>query len=125
MAHSLEALHSTGYHIVHKNKARSSTMCSRRRARHTFGEILDADIVKLLNFLHDQLFLVDLYDHRSVSSVATGEAELAKSGLELLGNVYRAGLMGRIRGLAEHDIENKFRTGGKVWMAWRQTIVWA
>ena len=54
---------------------------------HTFCEVLDADIVVLLNFLHHELLLVDLDDDRCVSGISPGESELAEGGLELLGDV--------------------------------------
>ena len=59
---------------------------------HTFREVLDADIVKLLDLLHDELLLVDLDDDGGVAGIAAGEAELAEGCLELLGDVDGAGL---------------------------------
>ena len=61
---------------------------------HTFCEVLDADIVKLLDLLHDELLLVHLHDERSAPRVAAREAELAERVLELLRDVDGAGLGG-------------------------------
>lgn len=59
---------------------------------HTFCEVLDADVVELLDLLHEQLLLVDLHDQRGVARVAPREPELAERGLELLGDIDGAGL---------------------------------
>lgn len=59
---------------------------------HTFCEVLDADVVELLDLLHEQLLLVDLHDQRGVARVAPREPELAERGLELLGDIDCAGL---------------------------------
>ena len=71
---------------------------------HTFREVLDADIVKLLDLLHHQLLLVDLDHHRSIPSISPGESELAEGRLELLRNVDGTGLcsMERVEGIAGH-----------------------
>ena len=50
----------------------------------TFCQILDTDVVELLDLLHDQLLLVDLDDHGSVSCIAPGKSKLAQSCLEFL-----------------------------------------
>ena len=62
----------------------------------TFGEVLDADVVKLLDLLHEQLLLVDLDDERGVPCVAARKAELTQRGLELLRDVDGAGLPSRV-----------------------------
>lgn len=54
---------------------------------HTFCEVLDADVVKLLDLLHHQLLLVDLDDDRRVSRIPPGESEFAEGGLELLRDI--------------------------------------
>lgn len=59
---------------------------------HTFCQVLDADVVELLDLLHDELLLVDLHDQRSVPGIATRKAELAQGRLELLGDVNGGGL---------------------------------
>ena len=58
----------------------------------TFCQVLDADVVKLLDLLHDELLLVDLDDHGGVPCIAAREAELAQCGLELLRDVNGVGL---------------------------------
>ena len=59
----------------------------------TFCEVLDADVVELLDLLHQELLLVDLDDDRRVSCIPAREPELAEGGLELLGNVDGARLV--------------------------------
>ncbi len=44
---------------------------------HTLCQLLDADIIKLLYFLHRQCCLVDLDDQRSVAFITTGKSELS------------------------------------------------
>ena len=70
----------------------------------TFGEVIDANVVKLLDLFHDQLLLVDLDHHRGMPSISPGESELAEGGLELLRNVDGTGLcsMERVEGIAGH-----------------------
>ena len=53
----------------------------------TFRQVLDADVVELLDLLHEELLLVDLDDHGGVSCIAPRETELAQGGLELLRDV--------------------------------------
>ena len=58
----------------------------------TLGEILYANVVKLLDLFHDQLLFVDLNYHSGVPCISSGESELAESRLKLLGNVGSARL---------------------------------
>ena len=58
----------------------------------TLCEVVDANVIELLHFFHDQLLLVDLDDHRGVPSISPGESELAEGGFELLRNVDGMGL---------------------------------
>ena len=53
----------------------------------TLCEILNADVVELLDLLHDQLLLVDLDDDGGAACVSAGEPEFAEGILELLGYV--------------------------------------
>ena len=46
----------------------------------TLCEVVDANVIELLHFFHDQLLLVDLDDHRGVPSISPGESELAEGG---------------------------------------------
>ena len=88
------------------------------RAGHTFCEVLDADVVELLDLLHDEVLLVDLDDDRGVAGVAAREAELAEGGLELLGDVDGAGLRAggvrssRAAAASSRAGQGGFRTGG-------------
>lgn len=52
-----------------------------------FGEVLEGDVVELLDFLHNELLLVDLDHDRGATCVAAGEPELAQRVLERLGDV--------------------------------------
>ena len=72
---------------------------------HTFREVLDADVVKLLDLLHHQLLLVDLDHYGGMSSIAPREPELAEGGLELLRDINGAGLHHALAGDAHGDIE--------------------
>lgn len=45
--------------------------------RELLRQLLDADIIKLLYFLHRECCLVDLDDQRSVAFVTTGKSELS------------------------------------------------
>ena len=58
----------------------------------TLCEVVDANVIELLHFFHDQLLLVDLDDHRGVPSISPGESELAEGGFQLLRNVDGMGL---------------------------------
>ena len=86
---------------------RSSTMAKEggEVCAHTFREVLDADVVKLLDLLHHQLLLVDLDHDGGMSSIAPREPELAEGGLELLRDVNGAGLHHASAGDADGDIE--------------------
>ena len=70
----------------------------------TLCEVVNANIIELLHFFHDQLLLVDLDDHRGVPSISPGESELAEGGFQLLRNVDGTGLcsMERVEGIAGH-----------------------
>ena len=57
----------------------------------TFCQVLGGDVVEPLNFLHDQLLLVDL-DHERCISFMPSEPELADRVLQFLGDVYGVGL---------------------------------
>ena len=50
----------------------------------TLCEVVDANVIELLHFFHDQLLLVDLDYDRGVPSISAGEPELAQRGLEFL-----------------------------------------
>lgn len=64
----------------------------------TFGEVIDANVVELLDLFHDQLLFVDLNHHRGMPSISPGESELAEGCLELLRNVDGTGLWVESRG---------------------------
>ena len=85
--------------------------------RLTFCEVLDADVVELLDLLHDEVLLVDLDDDRGVARVAAREAELAEGGLELLRDVDGAGL--RARGQVQQGGDG----GGGALMLWVQKMI--
>ena len=74
---------------------------------HTFREVLDADIVKLLDLLHHQLLLVDLDHDGGMSSIAPREAELSEGGLELLRDINGAGLHHASAGDIEKDLSSE------------------
>lgn len=57
----------------------------------TFCQVLERGVVKPVNFLHDQLLLVDLDHERSIPFMPS-EPELADRVLQFLGDVYGAGL---------------------------------
>lgn len=57
----------------------------------TFCQFFGGDIVKLFNFFHDQLFLVDLDHQRSIPFVPS-EPELTNRVLQFLRDVHRVGL---------------------------------
>ena len=58
----------------------------------TLCEVVDANVIELLHFFHDQLLLVDLDHHRGMPSISPGESELAEGGFQLLRNVDGMGL---------------------------------
>ena len=60
--------------------------------KRTLSQLLKTDTVKLLDFLHDQFLLVDLYDDGCASGIATSEPEFTERGLEFLGDVNCVGL---------------------------------
>jgi hypothetical protein len=57
----------------------------------TLAQIFERDVVQPLDFLHDQLLLVDL-DHERRVPLVPSEPELADRVLELLGDVDGVGL---------------------------------
>lgn len=60
-----------------KKKRNQTRSCGVRHSAHyTLCQVSERDIVELLNFLHDQLLLVDLDDERGIPFVS-GEPELA------------------------------------------------
>ena len=68
----------------------------RHSARYnTFCQVFELDIVELLDFLHDQLLLVDLDDECGILR-ASSEPELAKRVLQFLGDVHGVRL-GKVR----------------------------
>ena len=70
----------------------------------TLCKVVDANVIELLHFFHDQLLLVYLDHHRGMPSISPGESELAEGRLELLRNVDGTGLcsMERVEGIAGH-----------------------
>ena len=68
----------------------------RHRTRYnTFCQFFELDIVEPLDFLHDQLLLVDLDDERGIPFVSR-EPELANGVLQFLGDVHGVRL-GKVR----------------------------
>jgi hypothetical protein len=49
-----------------------------RRLGLAFSKVLQADVVKLFDFLHDQLLFVDFDNDRSAALVPSSEAELSQ-----------------------------------------------
>jgi hypothetical protein len=62
----------------------------------TLCQVLRRDVVERVNFLHDQLLLVDL-DHERSIPFAPSKPELADRVLEFLWDVYGMGLVGCVR----------------------------
>lgn len=57
----------------------------------TFCQVLESDVVKPFDFLHDQLLLVDLDRERGIPFMPS-ESELADRVLQFFGYVYGVGL---------------------------------
>jgi hypothetical protein len=57
---------------------------------HTLCKILQSDVVKLLDLLHNEILLVNLYDDRCASSISSGKSEFPEGILDTLGYINRA-----------------------------------
>ena len=55
--------------------------------KRTLSQLLKADTVELLDFLHDQLLLVDLDHYGGMARIPPGEAKLPQGSLELLWDI--------------------------------------
>ena len=55
--------------------------------KRTLSQLLKTDTVELLDFLHDQLLLVDLDHYGGMARIPPGEAELPQGSLELLWDI--------------------------------------
>ena len=90
----------------------------------TLCQVLRRDVVERVNFLHDQLLLVDLDHERSIPFVPS-KPELADRVLEFLWDVYGVGLVGCVRKKKSTTAE-KYKSGrrtNRTMFSWRREEV--